>query len=528
MASADPFKSLQDLVDQISRLPPSEGRVSEQQISAFNRFKSAVNQAFNNGCSSEVKAVFSSLEPKTPVLRMLVDMCRYRKIARSQVEGVWRKLLQVEDWMEAVNADAEISRDLELEELTKLKEAFFEAYDAWEDGGRQGTGGSEARVDEEALRAAFKEKENGKDHRLGGDEDPAAILEQIERGRQQIEALQFRVGDNVEFAEQAFDAFYRGVNQASHSKATDDDALDRIPMKEKILAFLVDLIAVKKKHKHRVAATVNRLLSIEGWKIVAAQADYSVTLFINELIAEPETHISPYAQEIAPPAQAMGMPYNGMPQGMRPAPASTNPFAPGGCMPGANSPVPAAMGVGPCANRTTFSVPSTNPFGGAAAPAPGGYAGPAGSPACAAPMAPTNPFSAGVAGRSAQPGSQPSQLPLPGVAHPTNPFGAAGGAPVPRVNSMEAVASPSMAGPGAKVPRAQSHEQYPLGGHSQANLAGFAAKTAVQHPQQTAAVAGAVAKSGHGPVLFNAAASATTGGNNPFDPHNKPRARTKR
>mmetsp|Transcript_55118 Transcript_55118/g.129028 ORF Transcript_55118/g.129028 Transcript_55118/m.129028 type:complete len:520 (+) Transcript_55118:86-1645(+) len=517
MATAETLKILTDSVSQIARRASETGSgVSEDHITAFKRFKNGVVKATGSKESSpEARAVLSPLEPKPPVLRLLVDLYWAKKIYRKQVEDVFRKLLQVDVWLEALNADAELSENLPEE----LKAVFFEAYDAWEAGTLGGLDGSasgstSAPVDEAAFKAVFKEKEDGKG--LGGEEDPAAILEQIDRGRQQIEALQFRVGDNIDLASMAFESFYKGVNQASHSKATDDDALDRIPMKEKLLEFLVDLIEVKPKYRSRVAATLNRLLSIEGWKL-ASQAEFSVTMVINQLIADTGTQISPYAQEIPLPAQATGMP-----QGMRPA-APTNPFAPGGCMPNASSPVPAAMGVGPCANRT-LSVPSTNPFGGAAAP--GGCA--VGSPACAAPVPPTNPFSAGiaVAGRSAQVGSQPS--PLPGIAHPTNPFGAAGGAPVPRVNSMEAVASPSMAGPGAKVPRAQSHEQYPLGGHShQANLAGFAVKTAAQNPHETAAVAGAVAKSGHGPCLFNAAATAAGGGsaNNPFDPHNKPRAR---
>eukprot|EP00403_Amphidinium_massartii_P002354 CAMPEP_0178384902 /NCGR_PEP_ID=MMETSP0689_2-20121128/7757_1 /TAXON_ID=160604 /ORGANISM="Amphidinium massartii, Strain CS-259" /LENGTH=515 /DNA_ID=CAMNT_0020005169 /DNA_START=45 /DNA_END=1592 /DNA_ORIENTATION=+ len=496
---ANTAKILKESVSDISRLPSGVG---EKHLSAFNSFCRGVTQA-TSGKDASQEELLGPLDPKAPVLRMLVELHHAKKIYRKKVEECFKRTLQVDSWLQALKEDEELCQNLP-EELANI---FTERLDAEEAGEGADSGGSTARVDDDAFKDAFKEE--SKEHRVG-DEDPAAIREQIDRGRHQIEVLNFRVGDSIDHAAVAFESFYKGVNQAAHSKVTDDDeALGNIPMKEHILAFLVDLIEVKPKYRSRVAATLSRLLNIEGWR-QASQVEFSVTMVINQLIADTEQRMS------APPPEVGGYPVQAGPDGMPPqyapcAAASTNPFAPGGgggaALAGSGASSPSA---GAAAGGRIRSVSSTNPFGGGAAPVAGavplaGCGGAAGA-SCAAPLAPTNPFSAGAAPSAArapnrlplaQPGGRGAAIGAPAAAaagaHPTNPFGAAGGAaaPVPRVSSMEAVGSPSMMGPGAKVPRASSSEAYPLGGnHTQSSMAGLAVRTAAQHPRETAAVAG--------------------------------------
>jgi hypothetical protein len=103
-----------------------------------------------------------------------------------------------------------------------------------------------------------------------------AVCDLLEKGKKQMEALDFSAAER-DIAISAFETFRRAVQQVVNSTLSkqDDNVLDRLEPKGRILEFLVDMYELHQKYRSRVTSTLMRLLNFDGWRY-AAESDDSV------------------------------------------------------------------------------------------------------------------------------------------------------------------------------------------------------------------------------------------------------------
>jgi len=109
-----------------------------------------------------------------------------------------------------------------------------------------------------------------------------ALCELLEHGRTQIESLDFSAADK-DSAVSAFETFRRAVQQVVNSALSnkDDNILECVEPKGKILEFLVDMYERHQRYRSRVTSTLTCLLNFDGWR-TAADSDASVHAAVHD------------------------------------------------------------------------------------------------------------------------------------------------------------------------------------------------------------------------------------------------------
>lgn len=326
----DTKKLLEDSVAQIAELRPDQAG-SDAGSTAFNSFRKGVVRASNSG---PPEVMLGNLEPKGAVLTFLVNFHEQRRIFRKQIEGIFSDLLNVDSWVLALSNDEALCARLP-DEMAKVhaekEQELVDAAAPIDEPESPGTPIAKpvaapdpwsapreeapARPAEKAMRSRERNKPKLSQIRsaikkaaataspavislpiraagptvsgyvpntIASKSELEVICELLEHGRSQIESLEFSAA-NADPAISAFETFRRGVLQVVNSAASkqEDNVLEVLEPKEKILAFLVDMYARHQKYRSRVTSTLNRLLNFNSWRNVAEE-DASVHAAVNE------------------------------------------------------------------------------------------------------------------------------------------------------------------------------------------------------------------------------------------------------
>lgn len=116
------------------------------------------------------------------------------------------------------------------------------------------------------------------------------LTAELEDAWRQMQALNFSVGENLDAAVGAFEAFRLAVARSmQHARPATRDAgylIDDVVAKERILAFLVELRGRRKMYVKRINGLLSSLGASEAWRQVAVECD-------NDPSGELMTHMAP-------------------------------------------------------------------------------------------------------------------------------------------------------------------------------------------------------------------------------------------
>lgn len=330
-------KLLADSVLDITQLNNNQ-LSSDAATAAFTSLRKGVAHAASSRTET-LESLLGDSEFKGDVLRFLVEFYMQRRIFRKQVAGVVDELLSVNSWLLTLKEDKILSDTLpdELARLLAEKQerrvksleecipsAFpkltshsqslskeppsaqqasttpqkasraeeFAAPSETQEFSLKALGKAAARSAEQAGLGLRRQRLAAacmlKDVALPSAGSIVLSRQQqdvlyglLEHGRAQMESLGFTAADKDQ-AIPAFETFRRAVQQAVSSKQ-DENALEKLETKGKILDFLVDMYERHQKYRSRVTSTLTRLLNFDSWNRAADGMEEPVKTSSQEL-----------------------------------------------------------------------------------------------------------------------------------------------------------------------------------------------------------------------------------------------------
>jgi len=238
---------LADTVAKIGRLGPGH---SDKHTELFGTFSQGVQRA-SAGRFGKPADLLSLLEPKEPVIAMLISIKDNRKVYARRVLATLDMLREVEAWKDVVRA-----HHVNLPEELHLSPKTNQNYSV----------GDGANMDDQESKAE-------------------ACVALLHKAVGLIAAQNYMACDrNHDDSVKAFEAFNRAVTWIMESRSdTDDKQLEQLESKDKLLAFVVQVLDNHNLYRNRAAALMMKLLDLPKWQVLA-DADTSLHARFRDLL----------------------------------------------------------------------------------------------------------------------------------------------------------------------------------------------------------------------------------------------------